>query len=152
MTKRNLKGQFVYTTGAGRYNRKIKNGKNVQYSRYIWEKNFGEIPNSLIVHHIDGNKKNDNINNLALMTFTAHNQIHSHSPWNKGLTVKDSKEWAATHKKAQASRSETMKKRFKQTWELKQLGLKIKDIAQKSNISIRQVHLRIKRYKEIYKI
>lgn len=29
-----------------------------------------------IVHHIDGNKKNNNINNLKVMTRQEHNSLH----------------------------------------------------------------------------
>lgn len=35
------------------------------------------------VHHIDGNKANNNINNLALMDKSAHTRLHSLERWNK---------------------------------------------------------------------
>lgn len=148
MVKRNKKGQFIWTTGNGLYKRKLVNGKNLTYSRYVWEKHFGKIPKGMIIHHIDKNKMNNKIENLAMMSYKAHNILHSHSPWNKGLTVKDSKKWAITHQKAQANRLEKMKKRFKETWELQQAGLKLREIAKELNISERQVSTRLKRYKE----
>lgn len=36
-----------------------------------------EIPKGFIVHHIDGDKHNNNISNLALMTIAGHGRIHA---------------------------------------------------------------------------
>lgn len=35
-----------------------------------------EIPKGFVVHHIDGNKKNNDISNLALMQMGAHTKLH----------------------------------------------------------------------------
>lgn len=34
------------------------------------------IPKGMVVHHIDGDPTNDDIDNLALVTAAAHNTIH----------------------------------------------------------------------------
>lgn len=34
----------------------------------VWEANRGKIPNGYVVYHLDGNKDNDNINNLAIIS------------------------------------------------------------------------------------
>ena len=44
--------------------------------RLIFEKFHGEIPDNYIVHHIDGNKLNNCILNLELMTSEKHNSLH----------------------------------------------------------------------------
>src|SRR5690349_10318668 len=49
--------------------------------RTVWEEHFGKIPNGLIVHHINGNKEDNNIYNLALMTRKAHALIHDPMNW-----------------------------------------------------------------------
>jgi len=51
------------------------------YPRLVYKKYFGEIPKdtngrSYEVHHIDGNHKNNDINNLKLVTIDEHYAIH----------------------------------------------------------------------------
>ncbi len=38
------------------------------YARYMWEREYGEIPVGQCVAHLDGDRLNDSISNLALMT------------------------------------------------------------------------------------
>lgn len=42
-----------------------------------------ELRENEVVHHIDGDKQNNNINNLALMDKSAHARLHSLERWNK---------------------------------------------------------------------
>lgn len=49
--------------------------------RRIWKKHFGEIPvdekgHSYEIHHIDGNRKNNNIDNLVCISIQEHYDIH----------------------------------------------------------------------------
>lgn len=44
--------------------------------RYVWEYYYGDIPKGFHVHHIDGDKSNNDISNLALLTPQAHNKLH----------------------------------------------------------------------------
>lgn len=44
--------------------------------RYVWEYYCGKIPEGFQVHHIDGDKSNNSIDNLALMTESAHQKLH----------------------------------------------------------------------------
>lgn len=44
--------------------------------RYIWEKEVGTIPKGCQIHHIDGNKANNDISNLAIMTASGHQRLH----------------------------------------------------------------------------
>jgi len=49
--------------------------------RKIWEKNFGEIPKddedrSYEIHHKDGNRENNNIDNLMCLSIQEHYDLH----------------------------------------------------------------------------
>lgn len=57
----------------------------IMYHNYVMEKHIGKhIPDGYIVHHIDDNKRNNEINNLVLVTPSVHGKIHS-SQKEKGL-------------------------------------------------------------------
>src|ERR1039458_968444 len=43
----------------------------------IWEATNGPIPEGYLVHHIDKNKQNNDIENLQLVTPENHQKIHS---------------------------------------------------------------------------
>ena len=45
--------------------------------RYIWEYYNGEIPKGYQIHHIDGDKNNNNINNLEAIHKVKHATLHS---------------------------------------------------------------------------
>ena len=40
--------------------------------RLVWEEHFCKIPDGYVVHHKDGNKLNNDINNLESMSFSEH--------------------------------------------------------------------------------
>ena len=44
--------------------------------RVIWEKHNGPIPKGMLIHHINGNKKDNRIENLQMMSFHEHMQLH----------------------------------------------------------------------------
>ena len=50
--------------------------KNKRLHRLIWEEHYGIIPNNHIIHHKDGNVKNNNINNLEILSIFEHNSLH----------------------------------------------------------------------------
>lgn len=56
--------------------------------RLIYEENFGSIPEGFICHHIDGNKENNDPQNLMLLSKSNHHHLHSHGAnhprWNNG--------------------------------------------------------------------
>lgn len=45
--------------------------------RYVWEYHNGEIPKGWHIHHIDGNKDNNDISNLQLIDEHKHTEYHS---------------------------------------------------------------------------
>lgn len=54
----------------------VLNGKRTRLHRYVWYCHNGEIPSGFVVHHIDGDKNNNGIENLKLMPVGRHASIH----------------------------------------------------------------------------
>lgn len=52
-------------------------GYIVSESRYIWEQHNGKIPKGMFIHHINGNSKDNRIENLQRVTRKEHGAIHS---------------------------------------------------------------------------
>lgn len=98
--KRNEKGRFVkgtpqpYGFGKGKqeipwnyhggsidqdtgYKRIYISGNRIYEHQYIWELHNGIIPENCVIHHIDGNKLNNNISNLQCISRSEHNKIHN---------------------------------------------------------------------------
>ena len=57
------------------------------YHRVIYEKFVGNIPEDCVVHHIDGNKLNNDILNLEVMSFEEHSRMHKNEFWDKEAKV-----------------------------------------------------------------
>lgn len=57
------------------YYRNAKTGERLH--RYVWRFYNGEIPDEYDVHHIDGDKGNNDISNLQLLERHEHNKLHS---------------------------------------------------------------------------
>ena len=45
--------------------------------RYVWKYHYGEIPEGYDIHHIDGDKGNNDISNLQMLSKHEHQMIHS---------------------------------------------------------------------------
>lgn len=52
------------------------NGILVIKHRYIWKKHYGKIPEGFELHHINGNKFDNTLENLELVTRKEHRQKH----------------------------------------------------------------------------
>jgi DNA-binding XRE family transcriptional regulator len=145
-------GQFKTTTDTTRY--KMVQFNNQRMSAHAREMcialNIPKIPKGFIIHHLDEDKKNNDIDNLALVTITAHNRIHSHEPWNKGMDKGTNEKWDNTLFKIRQAREKFYLNKFKETYELSLTNLTQQEIANKLGVSRATVSLRIKRYKELY--
>jgi hypothetical protein len=60
---------------------------SMQEHRFIASQVFSDFSNDLIVHHIDNNHNNNNIDNLKLMTQAEHNHIHCENFFKKNNTI-----------------------------------------------------------------
>jgi len=138
-------GRFLTTTNSTKYKRVQFNGKIMSEHQRVFciELDIPEIPKGFVVHHIDENKKNNDISNLSLMDYTAHNRIHSHEPWNKGVKTSDN-----TVNKQRVSREKGFLLRLKETYKLYNTGKTQKEVGILLGITRGAVSHRIKKYKE----
>lgn len=54
--------------------------KGVRLHRLVWEQANGAIPHGYHIHHIDGDRNNNQIDNLALLKGTEHLSGHMRAP------------------------------------------------------------------------
>lgn len=54
------------------YDRRIGKERWVLLHRKIWEDHYGKIPDTHIIHHIDGDSDNNNISNLECIPLIDH--------------------------------------------------------------------------------
>jgi len=59
-----------------RYNKIRYNGFIMDEHRAIWIMHYGDIPKNHLIHHKNGNPKDNRIENLQLMTFVQHMNLH----------------------------------------------------------------------------
>lgn len=57
--------------------------KKIRYSRWLWEQEYGPIPEGYQIHHKDHNPLNDVIENLEALPAFHHNSMH-----HKGLKTR----------------------------------------------------------------
>jgi hypothetical protein len=58
----------------------------IRAHRWVWQNVFGKIPSGCHIHHKDGNKSNNSIENLELMSRHAHLSLHM---------TQERREWAS---------------------------------------------------------
>jgi hypothetical protein len=58
------------------YRRLNRNGKTVYLHRHVWEQAYGDIPNGWHIHHKDGNRENNSLANLELVSRQRHFGLH----------------------------------------------------------------------------
>lgn len=80
-TPHNYKNGVSYGKSGSRnviYEEIIIKGKRYKSHRLIMEKHIGrKLKSNEVVHHIDGNGKNNNIDNLKIMTRSQHSRLHA---------------------------------------------------------------------------
>lgn len=152
-------GRFIKTNGGQRYKIKQKNGKRKGEHVLVWEEhNKKELPKGWVVHHINGKKKDNNINNLEAMTPEKHNRIHfcGKEPWNKGIKCpnisKKLKGHGVTKEQITKCKGSWFNKYLDSNiniWKLKDKGKTTKQISDELNLTIDQVAHRWKGFNKV---
>jgi len=62
-------------------------GKSIKVHVYVWERVYGEKPEGFVVHHIDFNKKNFDLDNLELLSESNHKRVHAGWVREKGTWI-----------------------------------------------------------------
>ena len=75
-------GVRFYRKPSGYYKAGREYRGGIYMHRYVWECNHGPIPDGMHVHHKDGDKANNNIDNLELLAASVHSKHHGKdNPW-----------------------------------------------------------------------
>lgn len=75
--------------------------------RYVWEHEVGTIPKGYHIHHIDGDKSNNDIHNLALITASNHERLHGQEQKRKDaarVNIEKARSYAIAWHKSEAGR------------------------------------------------
>ena len=74
---------------------------SIKFHRFIWECVNGEIPEGFDIHHINGDKMNNSINNLELMERYNHNHLHksgeNHPMYGKKMSIETREKMSKSH-------------------------------------------------------
>lgn len=74
-----FEGVRYYLIPSGYYRANSRLG-GARIHRVVWEHYNGPIPEGYVVHHIDGDKTNNDISNLAIMDDGQHKRLHQGTP------------------------------------------------------------------------
>ena len=124
---------------------------NIATHRKVWIEAFGEIPDGCVIHHIDEDKRNNDIDNLALMTPAGHTRLHSlgRPAWNKGANYGGTDAYKKSNETRLKNHDKTCLETLK-TYEDDKLTQQ--QLADQLSISRRQICDRFKRAREIRKM
>lgn len=92
-------------------------GKRIRLHRYVWESYNGEVPEGYHIHHIDGNKEHNDIENLTMIQSEEHAQLHGELLNQDPIAVR--KRLDNLNKKARPKASEWHKSNAGREWHKK---------------------------------
>lgn len=72
--------KFTRDENTGYY---LNSTNRIRLHRYVWEQTHGKIPKGYHIHHIDGDKSNNDISNLMMLTPTEHLSYHGNKRANE---------------------------------------------------------------------
>ena len=55
---------------------KLKDGSTIDEHRLVWKEHYGEIPDGMVIHHINGDGRDNKLENLELLQNGKHSSNH----------------------------------------------------------------------------
>ena len=70
-------GKYILIVAPDWYKGKLYRGRYCYEHHAVWEKTNGKpVPDGFVVHHKDGNRFNNSVDNLELLERVSHNRLH----------------------------------------------------------------------------
>jgi len=146
-----------------RYKKTTWNKVRMYTHKKVWMMAHGAVPIGCVIHHINGDSKDNRLENLALMDKKAHHEMHdkdrvgnpktlseyykTHDVWNKGIGGSERiKEW---HKKTVATRNKNYAKKYAECLKLRTQGMSAKELALHFSVCQGQVWHMLKKAKAV---
>ena len=101
----------------------------------VYETFVGPVLDNEVVHHIDEDKFNNNLNNLQKLTYSEHNTLHPRKIWNKGIHPDK-----AIFQKMWDTRGVAIKERNNLIREDYKSGMAVKELSEKYSICTRSIY------------
>lgn len=76
-----------FTPNKKGYYRATRRDRFISLHRYLYEREYGELPEDWDVHHIDENKQNNNLDNLQAMPKSDHTKYHQDKKKNENKKI-----------------------------------------------------------------
>jgi len=95
INKNNLKPKMIDEDGYIRTRKSRLLHRQIAYHEiYLENKDLFPLPFSqYVIHHIDGNKRNNNIHNLDILTPEEHNKVHGYYETEETNIEKEKEKW-----------------------------------------------------------
>jgi hypothetical protein len=128
-----------------RYKTTTLNGKPILTHRKVWINEYGHIPQDRIIHHKNGDRFDNRVENLEPMTRAEHAKHHSsgRAAWNRGHKYGNTE----AYKRSNKVRKENYVRLCAEVYEKWNAGTTQNSLAEEYGVSRRQICERLRYYR-----